>query len=367
MKSLVVEKEKLINNIKKIKEYAKKNNENTKIIAAIKCNGYGIGSAELAKILIEEEINFFAISTVEEAIELRNAGIENDILMLSSTAIKEDLEILIDNNIILTVGSIEDVEQIEKIAQEKNIKVRAHLKIDTGMGRYGFLYNQKDVIINTIRQLKNISIEGIFSHFSNSFYDDKYTNLQFERFISVIDELEKNNIKIQIKHICNSSAFVKYPNMYLDAVRLGSAFLGRLSCYNSLNLDKVGYLETQVSEIRELEKNSYIGYSNAYKTKKNTKVAIIPCGYSEGFNITTNKDMFRKIDKIRYVVGSIKDLFKKSRITIEINDQKCPVLGRVGTHHIVCDITSKNIKIGDIVKLQVNPKYVDSSINRKFI
>ena len=359
----MVEKNNIKENTQKLKAHA---SEKTKIIAVVKCNGYGLGAVEMTKCLIENGIEMFAVSTVEEALELRTAGIENDILMLSCTAIREDIEKLVENSIILSVGSKDDIEIIESIAEEKKIQIRVHLKIDTGMGRYGFISSRKDNIVEQLKNIKNIKVEGTFSHFSNSYSNDKYTRIQFKRFLEVIDLLKNNNIETGMLHICNSSAFIKYPEMHLDAVRIGSAFLGRLSCANELNLKKVGYLETKVTEIKELEKGSYISYSNAYKTKRNTKIAIVPCGYTEGFNLTRGKDMCREVDKIRNISRAAKDLFKKENIVIKIDDKDCEVLGRVGTHHVVCDITNKNIKIEDNVIMKINPKYVDTSVKREY-
>ena len=180
MRTLIVEKEKLEENTRKLKEHA---TPKTRIIAVVKCNGYGLGAVEITKCLIENGIKMFAVSTVEEALELRNAGIKNDILMLSCTAIREDVERLLDNSIILSVGSNEDIQIIEKIAEERNIQVRVHLKIDTGMGRYGFVSSKKDNIVDTLKNIKNIKIEGTFSHFSSSYYNERYTKLQFKRFL----------------------------------------------------------------------------------------------------------------------------------------------------------------------------------------
>lgn len=363
MKALVVEKEKIKENINKLKERA---SENTKIIAVVKCNGYGLGAVKFTKCLIENGIDFFAVSTVEEALELRKAGIKNDILMLSCTAVKEEIKKLIENNIILSIGSKEDIETVESVAEEKKVKVRVHLKIDTGMGRYGFTVAQKEELIDTLKKLRNIKIEGTFSHFSSSYYDDKYTKMQFDKFLEIVEILKDNNIDTGMLHICNSAAFIKYPEMHLDAVRIGSAFLGRLAFLDDLKLNQIGYLQAKVTEIKEIEKGSYISYSNAYKTKKKTKVAIVPCGYTEGFNLTIGKDMFREIDKVRNVFRATKELFKKEKIVIKIANKNCEVLGRVGTHHVVCDITNKDINIEDNVIMKINPKYVDTSVSRVY-
>ena len=371
MNKLVINKEDLRHNIEKIKEYASQSGQDDKgnplkIIAVVKGNGYGLGIVEYVKFLIDNGIDFFAVSTVEEAILLRNNGIKEKILMLSSTAIKEDVEKLVENNIIITIGSQNDIKIAEEIASKKNIKIKAHLKIDTGFGRYGFVYSNREELIKELKEIKNIEIQGTFSHFSISFFDDKYTKLQFKRFIDVIEVLKMNDIETGMLHICNSSAFVKFPMMHLNAVRVGSAFLGRLSFTNYLGLKKIGYMESKVSEIKELPKGFNIGYSNTYKTTRNTKIAIIPCGYMNGINVTNDRDMFRTVDKLRYIVRDIKDFFKKQEKFIKINNKNCKVLGRIGTYHVICDITDKEVNVGDKVIFDINPKFVDSSIKREY-
>ena len=175
-----------------------------------------------------------------------------------------------------------------------------------------------------------------------------------------------NDIETGMLHVCNSSAFVKFPSMHLNAVRIGSAFLGRLSFPTNLGLKKVGYLRANVSEIKTLPKGFNVGYGNAYKTKKETKVAIIPVGYMDGFNIETGRDMFRGVDKIRYIIRDIKDAFKDKNLYVNINNQKCKVLGIVGTYHITVDITGKDVNINDEVIFNISLKHVNSNILREY-
>ena len=218
MKSLVINREDLKHNIRKIKEIAKDtgrldNHKPIKIIAVVKGNGYGLGLIPYSKFLIDNGIDYLAVATIEEALKIRQAGIEETdakILMLSSTAIKEDIQTLVENNIILTIGSKEAAETVEKVGQELNKKIKVHLKIDTGFGRYGFIYSNREEIIKTIKPLQNIKIEGTFTHFSNAYYDDKYTKTQFNRFIDCIETLKMNDIETGMLHVCNSSAFVKF-------------------------------------------------------------------------------------------------------------------------------------------------------------
>jgi alanine racemase len=371
LKSLIINRKDLKNNVKIIKKLSNVNipddeGKRVKIIAVVKGNGYGLGLVEYTKFLIDEGIDFFAVSTVEEAIKLRENGIKEKIIMLSSTAIKSEVEQLIENNIILSIGSSEAGQVADKIAGRLNKKVSVHLKIDTGFGRYGFVYNNREEMIQVLKSLKNIKIEGTFTHFSNAYYDDKYTKIQFNRFINCIEVLKMNDIETGMLHVCNTSAFIKFPNMHLNAIRIGSAFTGRISFKNSIGLRKVGYLKSNVAEIKKLPKGFNIGYSNTYKTKKETEVAIIPCGYMDGVNIQTGRDMFRTIDKIRYIVRDIKDAFKKQQLYVTINGQKCPILGRVGTYHVTVDITGKNININDEAIFNTSIKHIDSSVRREW-
>ena len=381
MKSLVINREDLKHNIRKIKEIAKDtgrldNHKPIKIIAVVKGNGYGLGLIPYSKFLIDNGIDFLAVSTAEEAVKLREAGLQARILMLSSTAIKKEIELLVENDIVITIGSKEALEVAETVAKEKNKQVKAHLKIDTGFGRYGFIYSQKQEMLEALKNMKNVQIEGTFSHFSLAFYEkNEYSEEQFKRFMDVIEFLKENNIETGMLHICNSSAFLKFKHMRLNAVRVGSAFLGRLAIPNTYGLKKIAYLKSNVAEIKELPEKYNVGYSNSFTTKKSTKIALVPVGYADGYNVREQRDMFRKIDRLRYIVRDIKDAFKDKSLYVNIlckdNQEKqykrCKVLGRIGMYHISVDVTGKDVQVGSEVKLDVSPMFVDSSIRREYI
>ena len=331
MKQLVINKEDLKHNINKIKSYVKETSNNCTIIGVVKGNGYGLDLIQYSKFLVENGIEYLAVATLEEALKLKKANVCENILMLSVLNDKCDIEEAVKNKITITIDSKENVQKVNELKQ-KGYNIKVHIKIDTGFGRYGFLYNDTENIINSIKSLKenNVEVEGIFSHFSIAYYkNNKYTIEQFERFKKVLNILEKNNINIKLKHICNSPATLNYPKMHLTAVRIGSAFVGRVNSENNIGLKKIGKLEVNIAEIREVPENFNISYLNSYKTKRKSKIAILPIGYIEGYDLSARPDMFRVIDRIRRIIRELRGILKKHNLTVEINEKQYDVIGTI--------------------------------------
>lgn len=364
MNSLIINKADLINNIKVIKSMLR-NNE--KIIGVVKGNGYGLDLVKYSNILIENGINILAVATTDELICLRKAGINEEILVLSSTCIYQEISDIIDNNGILTIGSNASAKIANEIAKSKNKKIKVQLKIDTGMGRYGYLFENIDEIEKCVKTNMNLIFDGIYTHFSLAYNKkSKFTQVQYERFLDVLKKLEDRGYIFNLRHVCNSSGFIYHPNMYLNAVRIGTAFLGRIQNAELFGLKRIGKIETCVSEIKELPKNYFVGYLSTYKTKKITKLAILPVGYMSGFNMCKSDDSFRFIDLLRKEKNLLKTNLKKEKIKIDINGKQYDVLGKVGMYDVKIDITDSDVKIGDKVYLEVNTLYVDSLIERKY-
>lgn len=344
MKRLVVNIEDLKHNINQIKNYTKeisKDNEYT-VIGVVKANGYGLGLNQYAEFLVNNGIQYLAVATLEEALCLKKANLTEKILMLSPIYNNDDLEEAVKNNIVITIDSRENANMINELAQ-KGYNIKAHIKIDTGFGRYGFLYNDYENIVQVINSLeKNIEVEGIFSHFSVAYYkNNKHTLNQFKRFKNILRVLEENNINIKLKHICNSPAILNYPEMCLNAARIGSAFVGRVCAEKNIGLKKIGDIEATISEVRQVPKGFNISYSNIYTTKKDTAIAIIPIGHIEGYNVSQNTEMFRTIDKIRRILREVKNLFKKQKLTVEINQKRYDVVGTVRNISYSCRCNRK--------------------------
>ena len=375
MKVLRINKEDLKHNINIIKSIVKRSavddkGKSPKIIGVVKGNGYGLGLVEFSKFLIKNGIKILAVSSVEEALELKRAKIDNDVMLLSGTSIRTDLMKLVNKDVIISLTSFEDIEVLNRILKNKDKVQRVQIKIDTGFNRYGFKYEDLDELIEVLKsdESKKLKIVGIFSHFSYSYSQNKEnTQKQFDLFISSVEKLKKNNIDTGDLHICNSSAFLKYPEMHLNAVRVGSAFLGRLQIENKYNLRKIGKLYTNICEIKSVRKGDTIGYSCSEKIKKNSRIAIAQIGYIDGLNSGKYNDTFKIIDKIRILKNSFFDIFKDKHIYYKINGSKCRVLGKIGMNHIVLDIKGKDVKINDEIEIDISPLNVNTNIRREYI
>jgi alanine racemase len=339
-----------------------------KIIAVLKGNGYGLGILKFGSFLLENNIDFFAVSEIQEAIYLRNNGFENDILLLSSTCIGEEIELIIQHNIIATIGSECAAAMLDEAAARHHKQVNVHLKVDTGFGRFGFLPSEMDSVASIIKSCSNIKMTGIFTHLSFSFARErKDVQVQFNKFIKCIDILKQRGIEPGIRHITNSSAFLRYKDMHLDGVRIGSAFLGRVPVDNIYGLKKIGYLKANISEVKTLPQGHYIGYANTFKTNRKTRTAVVPVGYKDGFGIEKSKDIFRFIDVLRYLYHDVKLFLGSKYLTVKVNGKIARILGRVSMYNIVIDVTDMDADIGDEVVMEANPLLIESSIQREYI
>ena len=287
MRTLVIDAAALARNLDRLRRAA-----SARIIGVVKGNGYGLGLTDYARFLTEHGVDMLAVSTAEEAAALRQAGIAAEVLMLSSTAVPRDVAVLLDCGAILTVGSCAAAETVSAVAVEKGVTARVHVKLDTGMGRFGFLPQDVTEAAALLKSLPSMRVEGVFTHFANT-TDEALTRRQYQQFQEGAALLERAGIETGLRHVCASSAFLRYPEMQLDAVRLGSALLGRLSVPDPLGLEKIGWLETQVMELKDLPSGWKVGYTGAYRTKRPTRLALLPAGYTSGVGVTEESNALR--------------------------------------------------------------------------
>ena len=304
------------------------------LIAVVKANCYGHGVIDIIPTLLENGVSRFAVAMISEALEIRDNKITTPVMILGFTPLYLGEE-LINNNIEQTVYDLDYAKELSKIALTLNKKAKIHIAIDTGMGRIGFLPNEKSIDnITEICSLEGIEVIGIFTHFSTSDEKDKeYSHEQFTKMLSVMDTLKKRGIDIPLKHVANSGAIIDLPDTYLDAVRAGIILYGYYPSdeidKNNLALKPALTLKATITNVKTLEKDMYVSYGRTFKTSNETIVATIPVGYADGY--------LRKLAENGKVI---------------IKGEFAPIIGRICMDQFMIDVTNiPDVKIGDEVIL----------------
>lgn len=304
------------------------------VIAVVKADCYGHGADDLAPVFLENGASRLAVAILTEGIELRKKNITAPIMILGYTPLELSEE-LINNDIEQTVYDLEYAKKLSSLAEKLGKKAKIHIALDTGMGRIGFIPNEKSIEdVVEIASLKGIEIIGIFTHFSTADeYDKTYTNEQFKKIKDFIAELEKRNINIPLKHVSNSGAIMDMPETYLDAVRAGIILYGYYPSNEvskeKLDIKPILTLKTTISHVKEVEEGTSISYGRTFITKKKSKIATIPIGYADGYS--------------RLLSGKAK---------VIINGKFAPVVGRICMDQCMIDVTDiGEVKVGDEVIL----------------
>lgn len=352
MRTYVAEKDLLAGNIRTICQQA----DGVPVWAVVKGNGYGLGIVPLARLLREQGIDRFCVTEVSEARALREAGFAGErILMLQPTTDRDVLESLLHLNVICTVSGQDDAVALNGIASGLDVVAEVHIKLDTGMGRYGFGPDEFNQITAIYQYMDHIAVSGIYTHFSSAFCSEKKTREQFEQFQAMLDKLAGRGYETGEAHCCNSAALFRWPEMHMDGVRVGSAILGRLSVKGDLGLQRVGSCETEVVELRRLPKGASTGYGGAWRARKETRLAILPVGWYHGFGTEYGRDCFRFRDCLRGALSLLKAWITKRRLYAWVNGQRCPVRGHVGMLHCAVDVSKIECHTGDKAVLDISP------------
>ena len=313
----------------------------TLFCCVVKANGYGHGAIEISKIYELLGADFLAVSNVEEALQLRDGGIRANILVLGYTP-PEAAPYLAKYNISQCIMSLEYARLLSKCAEKAHMKVKAHLKLDTGMGRIGF-YAKGDSAarskaldeISEVFSLKGIEPEGVFSHLASADEGeggDGYTAGQLEFFRNTVHELSSMGITFKIKHLGASAALLDHRECVFDMPRAGITLLGVLPSSdireNNVTLHPAMKLKTVVIQVKELPCGEYVNYGRTYVSKDRRILATIPIGYADGLHRCASEN------------GAC----------VEIHGQRAPIVGRICMDQCVIDVTHiDHVTLGDEV------------------
>ncbi len=323
----------LIYNFKSIKADM---SDDTLLCCVVKANAYGHNAPRVTRALEEAGADWFAVSNIEEAIELRRAGVAVPILILGYTP-PECADILSSYNISQCVYSKEYAERLSVCATANNCDVSVHIKLDTGMGRIGFVCDGQmsaleDIVYSC--KLQGLVCEGIFTHFAMSDCGEdgeSFTKEQYNKFATMIERLEGQGISFKYKHCANSAATIDYPQYHLNMVRVGISLYGLMpsdSTINTPSLKPVMSLKTVVSHVKKVKFGATISYGCDFVAQRDMTIATVPMGYADGFwrsNV-------------------------KGEVSLLLHGKKAPIVGRICMDMLMLDVTHiDNVRLGDEV------------------
>lgn len=255
----------------------------------VKANAYGHGLVEVAKILIKQQARFIAVAYWEEAYALRKAGIRHPILMLSQPW-KKDIENIIQYKVTPAIYSVERAKEIAACAKKRKAVVPIHIKIDTGLHRLGFSPEDAVTSISKIAKMAGLRIEGLYTHFVNSYATDlSFTKKQLRIYEQIVTQLASVGITPSYLHTANSAALVWVPESQYHLVRFGLTMYGLQPSDETvypLPIQQCLTWKTRVLQVNKIKKGDNVGYGNAWHAPKDMKIATIALGYSDGFRRT---------------------------------------------------------------------------------
>lgn len=304
---------------------------NRKILTVVKASAYGHGAIPVAEKLIAEGVDMLGVANVEEGIELRDAGINHPIVVLSGI-VPDEIPAVIEYNLTPVIYNPPIARSLSEASKKRGKITAIHIKIDTGMGRLGVIAYEAVSIIKEIAELKGLRLEGIMTHFSDvDLIDKEYAEFQLKLFNDVIEGLKKIGIKFELCHAANSAAILTFSSSLFDMVRPGIMLYGYPPSDQiySPGLRPALSLKTQILFLKKVPSGTPISYGRTFITKRESTIAVLPIGYADGYNrLLSNKG------------------------EVLIKGKRAPVIGRVCMDTTMVDVTEiSGVKEGDEVVL----------------
>ena len=295
-------------------------------MAIVKADAYGHGAGYVSRALRDAGAEWFGVSNLDEALQIREEGIDESILILAYTPPSMAFR-LAENRITQTVFTREYAQRLSRAAEESGVRVRVHIKLDTGMSRIGFFCQNdqgiKDSVdeIEAVCSLPGIEAEGIFTHFTSADEEqgEEFTGLQYDRFQKVIKELEARGVRFALRHCCNSAATMRFPEMHLDLVRPGLILYGLSPAQwmdGTLPLIPAMELKTVVSMVKTVPSGTAVSYGRTFTANGEAALATLPIGYADGFP----RGMSNRAEML-------------------VGGRRAPVVGRVCMDQCMLDVT----------------------------
>ncbi|MBV9079528.1 MAG: alanine racemase [Elusimicrobia bacterium] len=296
---------------------------NVRLLAVIKADAYGHGAAALAPVALQNGADFLGVSSLEEGLELRDAGINAPVLLLGSIWPFENFSAAVDARLIPTVASLDSAKHLASLARRSGRPAEFHLKVDTGMGRLGVSPSAASVVLEWIAQEPMLRLGGVYSHLAAAESDAAYTAQQLSEFLKVRDTARRLGFTDALFHIANSAAAIAVPAARLDMVRPGIALYGYPPVKSAAFAPVLAW-KSAIVYLKRVPAGTDVSYGRTYRTAAETDIATIPVGYADGVPRAVS-------NKAQILVGG-----RRRRL-----------IGRVTMDHIMVDVTGASAKVGD--------------------
>ena len=297
--------QKLKNNIRIIKQQLPKG---VHYFCVVKDNAFGHGADLVAQEADKQGASYLLVSNLQEALDLKKLNLKTPIFILYER-FEEELAICLEQGFVLQVQSLKRAKKLSQIAKQKKKKIKIHLKVDTGLGRYGVHWSLAVEVFEKILSLPFLELEGIMTHFAQSDELDKsYANLQASRFQKILSLLEKKKISPRYIHCCNTGGFLDLPEYYFNAVRIGILNTGIYPskvCRRIKGIEPIMEVKTRIVHIKTLRAEEKIGYGMHFCSLQDIKVAILPIGYGVGFPRLQNAGKVLICGESCFIIGGV--------------------------------------------------------------
>lgn len=325
---LHIDMDAIANNVRLLKEMA---GEDVELMAVVKANAYGHGAVAVSTTALLNGASYLGVASINEAMELRDAGIEAPILILGYTP-PWTAELVFQYDVAVNLYDIDMARAFDRTAREMGKSLTAHVKVDTGMGRLGILPDDATSFFRSLKKMDSIQVEGIFTHFSSADTNSEYTEHQIKQFDRVLDSLRAGGFEFKYVHAANAPALINHPNARYSMVRAGIAIHGlqpSLETPLPAAFRPALTWKTTIAQVKRLPKGAYVGYGNTYRTRNSEKIAVIPVGYADGFRRAP-----------------------RTWGHVLVKGQPAEIVGRVSMDQTMINVSHlDNVKIGDEVVL----------------
>ena len=364
MATLLIHKDTVLHNLSVLREQS-----GARVIPVLSGNAMGLGDCGMASLLSEAGVKLFAVSRIEEAQRVAAAlPPDDEIILTTPYETESDAKRIIDLGLTASVGSHESAVLLNGLAGSAGVKCRVHLLFDTGIGRCGFLPEEAEKALHEAKYLENIEVTGCFTELVDpTGCDKKGAVQQLKIFENCLTVLKKADVNPGMTYTTYSAVNTKRQSQGLDAVLAGPVLFGRAAPRRKLGVQKAYKLISEVSSLRWLPAGRTIGEYRRWRAAKPVRVAVIPVGHSDGIVLDKAKDSFRFGDIVRYRHRDFMLHFRHEQLCCEISGKKAELLGSVGRSAVAADVSAFDCKPGEVAVFEIDPEYLSSDIERRYI